>query len=98
MSSSAEKVVQPHKASTSPPKRFLFEFMESRSRKNTEPRTTPTGANREKNQKAIPEIQYFPKPQNLEEAYHGICDSLVLAYHEVRGLLINVKIIYLFIN
>ena len=93
MSSSAEKVAQPQKTSTHPPKRFLFEFLENRSRKNTDPRTTPTGANREKSQKAIPEIEYFPKPQNLEEAYQGICDSLILAYHEVRNLLIAVEII-----
>jgi len=86
-----EKPPQQQKASFHPPRKFLFEFIEAISRKNSDIKAT-SKANHDQFHKSIPAVPLFAKPQNFEEAYQGICDSLITNYHQIRELLITERV------
>ena len=74
------------KQSHTPPKKFVFDFMNSPS-KNEDSEDFLNLSKDSHTQRIIPMIHNFNDPEDYEEAYENVCDYLIHSYNEIREVL-----------
>jgi len=79
---------QETKPSYNVPKKFVFDFVNSPSKKEESSEILNSSKDY---QKVIPQVHVFNDPDDYEEAYENVCDHLLLSYQGIKETLHSVQ-------